>query len=194
MTTIIPSQTPLTPLGLPASPSDEPLFEIIDGQNVELPPMSAYAVMIANRLVGKLNEFAGPRDLGQAVTEMLFHLQLPVNRNRRPDGAFVSYQRWPKGKPMSLRDNAWDVVPELAIEVVSPNDPADDLMDKIDEYFRSDVKLVWVVFPSTRVVQVYESLTAIQVLTKGDTLDGGNVLPDFRFPLANLFLEETSNA
>lgn len=170
---------------------DEPLFEIIDGQRVELPPMSAFASVTVSLLVSKLNQFAESKNLGVAVAEVLFRLNLNGG-NRRPDGAFVSYQRWPKGKPIPLRDNAWDVVPDLTIEVISPNDLAEELMTKIDEYFRSDVKLVWVIYPATRLVQVYESLTRVGVLTQADELDGGKAVPGFRLPLTVLFQEEST--
>jgi Uma2 family endonuclease len=166
---------------------EEVLYEVIDGRRVELPPMSAYAGAIASRLVSKLNEFAGPRNLGEAVGEVLFHLPLPPDRNRRPDVAFVSYQRWARGRQIPPDDNAWDVVPDLAVEVVSPTDVADDILERIEEYFQASVRLVWLVYPRRRTIHVYESLTQIRVLTGADALDGGNVLAGFRLPLPDLF-------
>ena len=82
--------------------------------------MSAYASRVASLIVRRVGNFAETKDLGVAVTETLFRLALPVDRNRRPDVAFVSFERWPKDRPMVYRDNAWDVVPDLAVEVVSP--------------------------------------------------------------------------
>src|SRR4051812_30175423 len=90
---------------------DEPLFEIIDGQKVELPPMSAYANQLAGRLVKKMMIFAEPRQLGEVLPETLFELPEPVSRNRRPDIAFVSYDRWPAEKKAPEDENAWPVVP-----------------------------------------------------------------------------------
>lgn len=169
---------------------NDALYEIVHGQRVELPPMSAYASRIASRLGGKLNEFAEAHALGEAVVETLFRLSLPDDYNRRPDVALVSYQRWPKDRPLPEDDNAWDVVPDLAVEVVSPTDRAEDLLEKVDEYFRAGVRLVWVLYPRRRLVHVYESLTQIRGLTRTDELDGGTVLPGFRLPLATLFQEE----
>jgi Uma2 family endonuclease len=187
-TALVTDPLPVLP---PLSLRDEAFYEIIDGKRVELPPMSAYASRIASRLVNKVNDFAGAANLGEAVTEVLFHLQLPVDRNRRPDGALVSFQRWPKGRPMP-DDNAWDVVPNLAIEVISPSDGAEDLLEKIEEYFRSNVQLVWVVYPRRHIIHVYESLTNIRVLSRTDELDGASVLPAFRLPLKDLFQEEAT--
>src|SRR5262245_19019772 len=100
------------------SRDDEPLFEIIDGERVEIPPMSALACLLANYLARALNSHASDH-LGQAVVEVLFHLALPVDRNRRPDVAFVSYEKWPKDRVVDPDVNAWDVVPNMAVEAIS---------------------------------------------------------------------------
>ena len=174
-----------------AAVDDEPLFEIIDGQRVELPPMSAYAVRVSFRIASVIGQFAGANGLGEAAHEELFRLPLERDRNRRPDAAFVSYERWPKDRPMPLAGNAWEVVPDLAVEVVSPTDLFEELMDKIAEYFQAGVRLVWVVSPRLRMIQVYESLTQLRILTAADELDGGAVLPGFRTPVAALFPQST---
>jgi Uma2 family endonuclease len=183
---IIGETGPPTVVPLPPPDLGEPLYEIIDGQRVEIPHMSTLAARIANRLMFLL-ELAGQQgDLGQAVTEVLFHLALPVDRNRRPDVAFITFERWPKDRP-SGDENAWDVVPDLVVEVISPNDYAEELLGKIDEYFQSGVRVVWIVYPKQALVYVYESLTRVRGLTRADVLEGGVVLPSFRLPLDQLF-------
>lgn len=151
--------------------------------------MSAFAARIASRLVVWLAGFAGEHDLGEVVGEVLFRLPLATPRNRRPDVAFVSYQRWPQGRPQPKDDNAWDVVPDLAVEVISPNDLAEEIMQKIQEYFQAGVRLVWVVYPTLRVVFVFEPLTRVIGRTHSEELDGGTVLPGLRLSLAQLFPE-----
>src|SRR5689334_14612746 len=116
---------PLAPL--PPPPKEEASYEIIDGQWVELPPMSVLAKVVANVLAGFINGFARAGGHGRAVVEVLFRLPLPRDRNRLPDVGYVSYDRWPRGRPIPERDNAWNVVPDLVSEVVSPTDPAEDL-------------------------------------------------------------------
>src|SRR5437667_408846 len=101
--------------------ADDELYEIIDGARVRTPPMAAIAIWTAFELARHLGNFA-VANLGRAVTEMLFHLPAPINRDRRPDVAFVSYQRWGKSRQIPSTGNAWDVVPNLATEVVSPTD------------------------------------------------------------------------
>lgn len=178
----------------PCDPTVDPYdldnFEIIDGEKVEVPPMSADSQVIGSRLVYHLSRFGIDRDLGEAHCETLFKLPLEEDRNRKPDVAFVPYSRWPKDRrPPST--NAWNVLPDLCVEVVSPNDHADYIMDKIDEYFRAGVRLVWVFYPRHQLALVYESLTAIRNLTAADTLDGGVVLPGFKLPLSELFPSES---
>lgn len=183
---------PVAPPVLAGDTGEDALYEIIDGQRVELPPMSAYASRVASRIGSGLNSFAGEHDLGEAVTEVLFRLPLERSRNRRPDVAFVSYERWPKDRPQPPADNAWDVVPDLAVEVISPNDLADEILEKVAEYFQAGVRLVWVVYPVHRVVYVYESWTRVSIRTSTEELDGGPVLPGLRLSLAKLFPEVTS--
>ena len=181
----------LDPVLVPPAPiaDDEALFEIVDGQRVELPPMSAYALRVSFRIAAAIGQFAEANGLGEAAHEEIFRLPLERDRNRRPDAAFVSYERWPKGRPMPLVGNAWNVAPDLAVEVVSPTDLAEDLMDKVAEYFQAGVRLVWIVYPVIRLIYVYESLTKVRGLTSADELDGGAVLPGFRTPVAALFPE-----
>ena len=61
--------------------------------------------------------------------------------------AFDSFDRWPIDRPMSPTDEAWDVVPDLAVEVTSPIDLAEDLLHMVAEYFKAGVRMVWVVYP-----------------------------------------------
>jgi Uma2 family endonuclease len=169
--------------------AEEAFYEIINGERLEIPPMSAYAGKVASRLVRKLGDFAEAQQLGEAVVETLFRLPLAEDqgRNRRPDVAFVSFDRWPADRPQPVDANAWDVVPDLAVEVVSPHDLAEDLLDKILEYFRAGVRLVWMIWPRQRQVYAYETPTRIRVLAEADALEGEPVLPGFRLPLASLF-------
>jgi Uma2 family endonuclease len=119
---------------------------------------------------------------------MLFRLPLSVSRSRRPDVAFVTFERWPLSRLIPATDNAWDVVPDLAVEVISPSDLAEEILEKVSEYFQAGVRLVWIIYPQQRLAYVHESLTQVRCLSQADELDGGVVLPGFRLPLGNLFL------
>jgi Uma2 family endonuclease len=161
-------------------------YEIVDGVLVELPPMSVDSQVLASRLARHLGNYGAAQNIGEACTEVLFKLPLKKDRNRKPDVAFVSYAKWPKDHPLP-DTNAWDVLPDLCAEVVSPNDTGDEIETKVDEYLRAGVPLVWVVYPRQERVYVYESASQVRRLTRADTLVGGPVLPGFTLPLAELF-------
>lgn len=172
----------------PRDPGDYDQYEIIDGIKVELPPMSADSTAVASELVRRLSNYGIEHGFGVAYTEMLFKLPLPIDRNRRPDVAFVPYSRWPRHLPIPPT-NAWDVLPDLCVEVVSPHDLADEIMDQVRDYFQAGVRLVWVVYPRHQLVIVHSSVTSVRGLGRADTLMGDLVLPEFRLPLAELFPE-----
>ena len=71
------------------------------------------------------------------------------------------------------------LAPDICVEVVSPNDNADDLQEKIDDYFRAGVRLVWVIYPVHRKIYVLGPDGTAAVLTDGGTLTGGDVLTGF---------------
>jgi Uma2 family endonuclease len=168
---------------------DDPVcrFEIVDGVQVEVPPMSIYSERVATNLLAAIFGYLAKNAIGIAEYEALYRLPIPEDRNRRPDVSFVSYDRWPKDRPVPYRGNARDVVPDLAVEVVSPNDLVEELTTKIDEFFRARVRLLWVVHCNLRQVYVYRSSTSIEVLTDADELKGDDVLPGFQVAIASLF-------
>jgi Uma2 family endonuclease len=117
---------------------------------------------------------------------MLFDFSGQLGTKRRPDLAFVSYARWPQDKPVPDVE-AWEVVPNLAVEVISPTNRAPEILDKVQEYFQVGVERVWVIFPSHRVLYVYASPTDVRVLTEASDLTDESLLPSFRLPLHLLF-------
>lgn len=173
---------------LPAPPVDKPdsLYEFIDGEWKETPRMGALAGFLASILVSELNAFARPKRSGFAVSEVLFRLA-PEGPARRPDVAFVTADRSPFSTPLLEDPPAFDVVPNLAVEVVSPTNGFDEVIAKIRDYFFAGVQLVWVIIPSQRQVYAYESPEQVRILSEKHELDGGTVLPGFRLPLADLF-------
>lgn len=171
-----------------ATVAEDKFYEIVDGLRVEVAPMSAYAARVATRLSFELILAARAARAGEVVVEALFRIPLDRDRtrNRRPDLAFVSFDRWPADKPLPQTDNAWDVVPDLAVEVVSPTDRVEDMLAKVSEYFLAGVRLVWVVIPVQRRVFVFDAPDVVRLVTDTGSLDGGAVLPGFLLPLANL--------
>jgi Uma2 family endonuclease len=164
---------------------EEPLYEIVNGERVELPPMSVYASLIAKRLLLPVERVATEHSLGTAVIETLFVLDDTADLRRRPDVAFVSAARWPLDREIPEVGD-WVVVPDLTIEVTSPNDLFPEVLGKVHEYFDHRVRLVWVVVPEERQVYVYRSPTDVTILGIEQTLEC-ELLPGFRLRLAELF-------
>lgn len=200
MATIAELEIPKVEVAVPPMPQDEALYEFVDGRWVEKPPMSYFAGIVSTALSIDLGIYIRqqvPRP-GRLASETLFRIPLAggSSRKRRPDLAFVSAARWPLDRPMVPNAEAWDVVPDLAVEVVSPKDIAENLLGKVQEYFQAGVRLVWVVYPIHRCIHVYDAWNRIRVLTESDNLDGGEVLPGFRRALDDLFgpvVAETEN-
>jgi Uma2 family endonuclease len=169
----------------PASGEDIERYEIIDGVRVEREPMGAFETVLASWLCHVINSFAAGKKLGLAVNEVLFVLNAARTLNRRPKVAFVSYARWPTA--VIAREHAWNVVPDLAIEIVSPANLAEAIDRKMTDYFQAGVRLVWVFYPDSGRVYDYQSPTLVSILERADTLDGGEVLPGFRLSIAGIY-------
>jgi Uma2 family endonuclease len=162
------------------------LFEVVDGEIVEK-QMGAHEELLGLSLYDLLAAYVVPRKLGRPAHEILFNLA-PLNCQRRPDVAFVSKNRWTPGKE-STQTPAWNVVPNLAVEIVSPSNSMNEVRGKVHEYFAAGVEVVWVVLPEYDEVHVYDSPTSNRILTVDEVLTGDPVIPGFRLPLAELFDE-----
>jgi Uma2 family endonuclease len=178
--------TPAT--SVPMVIPDDMLYEVVDGKLVEK-IVGASALEIAGILDQHLGMFARTHRLGRALIEFVFRIDQAKDLQRRPDISFVSHARWPFHRRVP-NVAVWDMVPDLAIEIVSPSNTADQVQAKIHDYFAAGVTRVWVVYPRQQEVYVYASPTQIQVLQLGQDLDGGELIPGFRLPLAALFEDD----
>jgi Uma2 family endonuclease len=161
-----------------ASPAVEPdaLFEIVDGKYVEKPGMGAYEIWLGYQIARMLESVAAIPAAGRVVPEMLFDLRPVVNRHRRPDVAFVSFERWPADRDVP-RSESWPVVPELAIEVVSPSNTSAEVKKKTREYLAAGVRQVWIVYPETGEVECYDAPTSVRIVEAGGVLDASALWP-----------------
>ena len=167
---------------------DDGLFEVVDGKLVEK-IVGAQQTEIASIIDQIMGPFVRTHRLGRVIAEMVYRIDLARNLQRRPDVSFVSDARWPFRRRVPDVP-VWDMVPDLAIEVVSPTNSADQVQDKRLEYFHAEVSQVWVIYPKQREVYIYTAPTQVRILTADQELDGGDLLPGFRLPLASLFDDE----
>ena len=175
-------------------PSDDPtpylshpdaLYEVEDGVIVELPEMGVYAGIVALTLYNALHSFLLAHGLGRAVVEFVFVLDAVRDLRRRPDVAFVSFDRWPADREVP-EEGDWEVVPDLAIEVVSPHDTDRQVTGKVRKYFQYGVRQVWIVRPLDKTVYVYSSPTSVRIYGTEEEL-ASDLLPGFQLPVGPLF-------
>jgi Uma2 family endonuclease len=170
-------------------PDAAKFYEVVDGQIVENPAMGARESILASFLQDLMGPVARASRLGRVVTETLFWIDRASKLKRRPDVAFVSAKRWPMKRPVPGTE-AWDVIPDLTVEVISESNSANAVARKIEEYFKAGVSQVWVIYPSTSKIYVYDSPARVRILQLGDELDGGGVIPGFHVALSTLFEPE----
>lgn len=104
---------------------------------------------------------------------------------RKPDVSFISFERLPADQPDPI--GHCRVVPDLAVEVVSPNDLSDEVETKVHEYLDAGVRLVWVVHPRFRTVQIRRPNVPGTVIGPEGELSGEDVLPEFSCKVSALF-------
>jgi Uma2 family endonuclease len=159
------------------------LCELVDHALVEK-AMGYIESRIAFLLALALQRFVEVDDLGVVTTgDAMF--RLPGDLVRMPDVAFTAWERFPEAEiPL---DPAPAVVPDLAVEVLSPGNTPGEMARKLREYFRAGVRLVWLIDPQTKTVRVHTSPTRSKRIPETGTLDGGKVLAGFKLPVASLF-------
>jgi Uma2 family endonuclease len=162
---------------------EDRLYELVDGVLVEK-AMGVLESMLALVLGRFLDTFAAEHDLG-VVLGADGTLRLKPRLVRIPDVSFISWDRIPGGRFPTTPIP--DLVPDLAVEVLSPSNTKKEMERKLREYFQAGVRLVWFVRPKTRTVDVYTAPEKVRRLRGDQVLDGGAVLPGFTLPLPQLF-------
>ena len=170
---------------LMALPKDGYKRELLQGELIMSPAGSEHG-MICVRLVVELEQYIRRHKLG-ALFDSSTGFRLDPESCLSPDVAFVSKSRLAglKRPPRGFFPGA----PDLVIEVLSPSDTAERMHEKLFQYFAHGARLAWVINPAERNALVYRSPEADRLLRVTDTLDGEDVLPGFRLPLAELFAE-----
>ena len=153
--------------------------ELITGRLVYMSPTGHVHGTIESTIGALLREFVRERKLGRVmVGETGIYTKRMPDTVRAADVLFISRQRLTQLKSTSFLD----VGPELAVEVLSPDDSWSGLSAKLDEYFAIGVEAVWVVDPGRRHVWVFTGITEMSLLTEADTLAGTGLLAEFRAP------------
>lgn len=162
--------------------------ELRRGQVHEYMPAGGRHGLVAVRIGAELALAAQRARVGVAfAAETGFVLQLGDTESvMAPDAAFVRYERLPEdGVPSGFCRFA----PDLAVEVVSPNDSYTDVREKVGDWLAGGVQAVWVVDPQRRTVEIWRADGSVQSLTEDEMLESPELLPDFRLQVRELFHE-----
>lgn len=156
------------------------LFELINGEIVE--KMASFTPSrIAARISHKISSYLDQNDIGY-VTGADGSYILSPEHEFMPDVGYISKERLPQEPEREVQG-----APDLAVEVKSPTDSKRGLRQKAEDYLRFGTKLVWLVFPEEKRIEVYEPDQDVLEFGIDDTLDGGDVLPDFKLAVRDIF-------
>ena len=169
-------------------------LELSEGRLIVMSPAGWKHGSIALWLGRKVGDFVDDNRLGVTTAAetgfILYKNPDPKGKDtvRAPDVGFIAAERVPDDLD-DLPDGYVPFAPDLAIEVISPNDDPKEIEQKIAEYLKYGTRLVWVFYSAKKEVKVYAPDQKTKTLKIGDTLDGGDVLPSFRLPVQDIFEE-----
>ena len=176
------AETLFTPDDLLTMP-DGDQYELVDGHLVER-NMGSWAGVVEGKLFFLLYQHKLAGTIGMVFSSAVSDQCFGRNRVRKPDLSFILAGRLPNDQ---VPEGHIRVVPDLAVEVVSPTDIQYDVDRKVVEYLEAGVKLVWVINPDTRVVLIYRLDGSISGVREGGELDGEAAVPGFRCRVVDLF-------
>ena len=160
--------------------------ELVKGELRRMAPSGFEHGVIIVRLTRLLGNFVDQHKLGYvAGAETGYTVERNPDTVRGADVSFVAAARVPPG---ALTKKFWEGAPDLAVEVVSPDDRVRDVEQKVHEYLHAGARLLWVVSPTLRTVTVYRPGANPIVLRESDELSGEDVVPGFRCGVAQLFM------
>ncbi|MDX2042422.1 MAG: Uma2 family endonuclease [Acidobacteriota bacterium] len=157
-------------------------YEIVNGKPEKKEPDGAQHGSTIMRLGTRLGTHAEANELGGVYSS---NTTFQIGQNQRlPDLAFVSNERMPEEGEV---DGIAPIAPDLAIEVISPNDVLEKVTAKIEDYFAAGVHQVWLVSLRSRTVSIYDSPTKVTILTENEDLTSEAILPGFCCRIAEIF-------
>jgi Uma2 family endonuclease len=160
-------------------------LELINGEVHEVPAAGGGHGILGGRLIRYISSFAASAGLGEVLNaETGFIVGRNPDSVLMPDASFVAAARLPEG---GFWEGFVPFAPDFAVEIESPTNTQSELLRKVTLYLDGGTQLVWLVRPKQRTVTVFRPDVPEQILGEDDALDGGNVLPGFSLPLADLF-------
>jgi Uma2 family endonuclease len=159
-------------------------FELVNGEIEEKMPNEQHAV-VNSFLHGELYIFLKTNPLGRLTIEARYSPKSDALNDRIPDIAFTQNERL---QPV-VKQGAAPTMPDLIIEVQSPGQSMKKMREKAAYFIANGAKLVWLVYPHKRLVEVLRANGESDILTVEDALSGEDILPGFELPVLQLFEE-----
>ena len=160
--------------------------ELVDGLLWETPFASFVAGVAGQRLAIELADRVSPNQLGTlTLAGTGFYLASNPDTVLAPDVGFVAKSRLPAD--ISTLRGFFPGAPDFAVEVVLSGDTYEEVEDKVGRYLNAGTRLVWIVRPKQRRVEVHRADGTSQLLSQTETLDGESVVPGFALPGADIF-------
>lgn len=164
-------------------PPDGSMLELDEGEVVVMPSPKGRHGIICLTVGSLVRNHVRANKLGHvASNDSGVILSRGPDVMRGPDVAYYSYERVP-----AVPEDYFEIAPDLAVEVVSPDDSYSKLQKKVRQYLKFGVRMVWVIDPGVGAITVHTSSDLSRTLDNGDTLDGGDVLPGFSCKVADFF-------
>lgn len=168
-------------------PDDGSRYELLKGELRKTPPAGGEHGAVATDIGTSLNNHVKANGLGRVFTaETGFIISYDPDTVRAPDAAFVKRERAERAGRVT---GYWPGAPDLAVELVSPNDTYAQVTEKALAWIEAGTLMVLVLDPGEawRTVTVYRSTEDIRILSESDTIDGADVVPGWKLPIAKLF-------
>lgn len=156
------------------------LFELIDGEIVEKLPTREHGI-IAGLIVTELNIYLRQNPIGRAAVEARHRPPGDQRNDRLPDVSVVLNPE----RPVE-RHGAALYIPDLCVEIKSPDDSYREMREKADFYLLHGARLVWLVYPEKRLIEAHTP-DDFEILSDSDRLDGGDVLPGLSIVVRDVF-------
>ncbi len=164
-------------------PDDGKIYELHNGVLIEVAGSQKRQTRLAARIIYLIMQFIEENKLGGAVSGADGTYELNLYNTRIPDVAYVTAEHDQQGE-----DGFYLGAPDLAIEVVSPSNTADELQQRAGEYLSAGTGLIWIVYPDQRTIDVYRPGGERIVLSQSDQfLDGYEILPGLQLSLQRIF-------
>lgn len=177
----------MTAADLATKNDDRHRYELVKGELREMAPACGGHGYQAMSFGARLYNFVEEHRLGYVfASETGFALQNDPDTVRAPDVAFVRAGRITESM---LTRGFLPLAPDLAVEIISPSETAEEIAEKVQDYLAAGTEQVWLVYNRTRSIVVHRQPGLAVTLHVDNVLEGGDLLPGFRLPLREIFKE-----